>query len=168
MDCSLPGSSVHGISQTRILEWVAISSSRGSSQPRNWTSISCIAGIFFTTVPPGKPPVDVVLMVFPGVMYECESWTVKKAEHQRIDAFERWCWRRVLKVSWTARRWNQPILKEINPEYSPEGLMLKVKLQYFGHLMQRADSLEKTLMLGKTEGRRRRRWQKMRWLEWHH
>ena len=108
------------------------------------------------------------LQIFPVVMYGCESWDIKKAEHQRIDAFERWCWRRVLKVSWTARRWNQPILKEINPEYSPEGLMLKVKLQYFGHLMQRADSLEKTLMLGKTEGRRRRRWQKMRWLEWHH
>ena len=89
-------------------------------------------------------------------MYGCESWTIKKAEHQRIDAFRLWCWRRLFKVPWTARRSNQPILKEINPEYSLEGLMLKMKLQDFGHLMQRADSLEKTLMLGKIEGRRRR------------
>ena len=95
-------------------------------------------------------------IVFPVVMYRCESWTVKKAEHQRVDAFELWCWRRLLRVPWTARRSNQSILKEINPEYSLEGLMLKLKLQYFGHLMQRTDSLEKTLMLGKTEGRRRR------------
>ena len=95
-------------------------------------------------------------MVFPVVMYGCESWTMKKAEHQRIDAFELWCWRRFLIVPWTARRFNQSILKEINPEYSLEGLMLKVKLQYFGHLMGGADSLEKTLMLGKIEGRRRR------------
>ena len=93
-------------------------------------------------------------MVFPVVMYGCESWIVKKAEHQRIDAFELWCWRRLLRVPWTARRSNQSILKEISPEYSLEGLMLK--LQYFGHVMQRTDSLEKTLMLGKTEGRRRR------------
>ena len=91
-------------------------------------------------------------MVFPVVMYGCESWTIKKAEHRRIDAFELWCWRRLLRVPWTARRSNKPILKEINPEYSLEGLMLK--LQYFGHLMHRADSLEKTLMLGMTEGRR--------------
>ena len=103
-------------------------------------------------------------MVFPVVMYGCESWTVKKAEHQRIDAFEVWCWRRLLRVTWTARRSNQSILKEISPEYSLERLMLKLKLQYFGHLMQRADSLEKTLMLGKIEGRRRRGWQRMRWL----
>ena len=95
-------------------------------------------------------------MVFPVVMYGCESWTVKKAEHRRIDAFELWCWRRLLRVPWTARRSNQSILKEISPEYSLEGLMLKLKLQYFGHLMQRTDSLEKTLMLGKIEGRRRR------------
>ena len=88
-------------------------------------------------------------------MYGCENWTIKKAEHQRIDAFRLWCWRRLFKVPWTARRSNQPILKEINPEYSLEGLMLKLKRQYFGHLMQRADSLEKTLMLGKIEGRRR-------------
>ena len=104
-------------------------------------------------------------MVFPVVMYRCESWTIKKAEHRRIDAFELWCWRRLLSVPWTARRSNQSILKEISPEYSLEGLMLKLKLQYFGHLMQRADSLEKTLMLGKIEGSRRRGWQRMRWLD---
>ena len=97
----------------------------------------------------------VKVMVCPVVMYGCESWTIKKAEHRRIDAFELWCWRRLLRVPWTARRSNQPILKEISPEYSLEGLMLKLKLQYFGHLMQRTDSL-KTLMLGKIEGRRRR------------
>ena len=95
-------------------------------------------------------------VAFPVVMYGCESWTIKKAEHQRMDAFELWCWRRLLRVFWTARRLNQPILKEISPEYSLEGLMLKLKLQYFGHLMQRTDSLEKTLMLGKIESRRRR------------
>ena len=104
-------------------------------------------------------------MVFPVVMYGCESWTVKKAEHWRIDAFELWCWRRLLRVPWTARRPNQSILKEINPEYSLEGLMLKLKLQYFGPLMWRTDALEKTLMLGKTEGRRRRGGQRMRWLD---
>ena len=104
-------------------------------------------------------------MVFPVVMYRCESWTIKKAEHQRIDAFELWCWTRLLRVLWTARRSNQSILKEINPEYSLEELMLKLKLQYFGHLMWRIDSLEKTLMLEKTEGRRRRGQQRMRWLD---
>ena len=98
----------------------------------------------------------VKVMVFPVVMYGCESWTIKKAEHQRIDGFELWCWRRFLRVPWTARKSNQPILKEISPDYSLEGLMLRLKLQYFGHLMQRADSLEETLMLGKIEGRRRR------------
>ena len=103
-------------------------------------------------------------MVFPVVIYGCESWTIKKAECRRIDAFELWCWRRLLRVSWTARRSNQSILKEISPEYSFEGLMLKLKLQYFGHLMWRTDSFEKTLMLGKIEGRRRRRQQRMRWL----
>ena len=103
-------------------------------------------------------------MVFPVVMYGCESWTVKKAEHRRIDAFELWCWRRLLRVPWTARRSNQSVLKEISPGCSLEGLMLKLKLQYFGHLMRRADSLEKTLMLGKTEGGRRKGQQKMRWL----
>ena len=102
-------------------------------------------------------------MIFPVVIYGCERWTIKKAESQRIDAFKLWCWRRLLRVPWTARRSNQSILKEINPEYSLEGLMLK--LQYFGHLMQRADSLEKTLMLGKVEGRRRRGQQRMRWLD---
>ena len=104
-------------------------------------------------------------MVFPVVMYGCESWTIRKAEHWRIDAFELWCWRRLLRVPWTARRSNQSILKEISPEYSLEGLMLKLKLQCFGHLMLRADSLEKTLMLGKIEGRRRRGRQRMRWLD---
>ena len=104
-------------------------------------------------------------MVFPEVMYGCESWTLKKAEHWRIDAFELWCWRRVLRVPWTARRSNQSILKEISPRCSLEGLMLKLKLQYFGHLMRRADSSEKTLMLGKIEGGRRRGWQRMRWLD---
>ena len=99
------------------------------------------------------------------VMYGCESWSIKKAEYQRIDAFELWCWRRLLRVPWTARRSNQSILKEISPEYSLEGLMLKLKLQYFGHLMRRADSFEKTLMLGNIEGMRRRGWQRMRWLD---
>ena len=104
-------------------------------------------------------------MGFPVVMYECESWTIKKAEHRRIDAFELWCWRRLLRVPWIARRSNQSVLKEISPEYSLEGLMLKLKLQYFGNVMQRTDSLEKTLTLGKIEGRRRRGRQRMRWLD---
>ena len=104
-------------------------------------------------------------MVFPVVMHGCESWIVKKAERQRIDAFELWCWRRLLRVPWTARRCNQFILKEISPRCSLEGLMLKLKLQYFGYLMWRVDSFEKTLMLGKIEGRRRRGWQRMRWLD---
>ena len=102
-------------------------------------------------------------MVLPVAMYGCESWTIEKTKRRRIDAFELWCWRRLLRVLWTARRSNHSILKEISPEYSLEGLMLK--LQYFGHLMRRTDSLEKTLMLGKTEGRRRRRQQRMRWLD---
>ena len=104
-------------------------------------------------------------MVFLVVMYGCESWTIKKAEHQRIDAFELWCWGRLLRVPWTVRRSNQSILKEIRPEYSLEGLMLKLKLQYFCHLLQKTDSFEKTLMLGKIEGRKRRGWQRMRWLD---
>ena len=104
-------------------------------------------------------------IVFPVVMYGCESWTIKKAEHWRIDAFKLWSWRRLLRVPWTARRSNHSILKEISPECSLEGLMLKLKLQYFGHLMWRADSFAKTLMLGKIEGRRRRGWQRMRWLD---
>ena len=104
-------------------------------------------------------------MVFPVVMYGCESWMVKKAEHWRIDAFELWCWRRLLRVPWTARRSNMSILKEINPGISLEGMMLRLKLQYFGHLMRRVDSLEKTLMLGEIGGLKRREWQRMRWLD---
>ena len=104
-------------------------------------------------------------MVFPVVMYGCESWTIRKAERRRIDAFELWCWRRLLRVPWTARRSKQSLLKEISPEYLLEGLMLKLKLQYFGHLMWRADSSEKTLMLGKIEGGRRKGWERMRWLD---
>ena len=104
-------------------------------------------------------------MVFPVVMYGCENWAIKKAERQRIDAFELWCWRRLLRVPWTARRSNQSILKEISPGCSLEGLMLKLKLQYFGHLIRRADSFQKTLMLGKIDGRRRRGQQRMRWLD---
>ena len=104
-------------------------------------------------------------MVFPVVMYGCESWTIKKAERRRTDAFELWCWKRLLRVPWTARRSNQSILKEISLEYSLEGLMLKLRLQYFGHLMRRADSFEKTLMLGKIEGRRRRGRKRMKWLD---
>ena len=104
-------------------------------------------------------------MIFPVVMYRYESWTIKKAEHQRIDAFELWCWRRLLRVLWTARRSNQSILKEISPEYSLEGLMLKLKLQYFGYQMRRTDSFKKILMMGKIEGRRRGGQQRMRWLD---
>ena len=115
------------------------------------------------TLPTKVRPVKA--MAFPVVMYGCESWTVKKAEHRWIDAFELWCWRRLLRVPWTARRSNQSILKEIIPGCSLEGLMLKVKLQYFGYPMQRADSLEKILMLGKIEGKRRRGWQRVRWLD---
>ena len=107
----------------------------------------------------------VKVMVFPVVMDECDSWTLKKAEHQRTDVLKLWCWRKLLSVLWNARRSNQSILKEISPEYSLEWLMLKLKRQYFGHLMQRTDSLEKTLMLGKTEGRRRRGWQRLGWLD---
>ena len=115
------------------------------------------------TLPTKVHPVKA--MVFPVVMYGCESWTVRKAEHKKIDAFELWCWRRLLRVPWTVRKSNQSILKEISPGCSLEGLMLKLKLQYFGHLMRRVDSLEKTLMLGKIEGRRRRGRQRMRWLD---
>ena len=107
----------------------------------------------------------VKVMLFPVVIYGCESWTIKKAEHRRIDVSELWWWRRLLRVPWATRRSNQSILKEVSPEYSLEGLMLKLKLQYFGHLMGRTDSLGKTLMLGKVEGRRRRGWQRMRWLD---
>ena len=104
-------------------------------------------------------------MIFPVVIYKCESWIIRNAEHQRIVAFKLWCWRRLVWVPWMVRRSSQSVLKEIKPEYSLEGLMLKLKLLYFGHLMRRADLLEKTLMLGKTEGRRRRRWQRIRWLD---
>ena len=117
-------------------------------------------------ISPSKDLVHLVkAMVFPVVMYGCESWTIKTAEHRRIDTFELWCWRRLLRVPWTARRSKQSILKEISPEYSLEGLMLKLKRQYFGHLMWRAESFEKTLMLGKIEDRRRRGCQRMRWLD---
>ena len=109
--------------------------------------------------------VHLVRAMFLSVMYGCESWTIKKAKHQRTDAFELWCWRRLLRIPWTARRSNQSILKEISPEYSSEGVMLKLKFPYFGHLMQRADSLEKTLMLGKIEDRRRSGRQRTRWLD---
>ena len=127
------------------------------------TSLDSILKSRDTTLPTKVPTVKAV--VFPGVMCEYESWTIKKAEHQTTDAFELWCWRRLLRVPWTARRANQSILKEINPEHSLEVLMLKLKLQYFGHMMQRADSLKKILMLRKIESRRRSRWQRMRWLD---
>ena len=182
MYCSLSGSSIYGILQARILEWIAVPLSRASSWPRDWTQVSCIAGRFFTIWATGKilTNLDSILksrdntlptkvsvvkaMAFPAVMYRYASWTIKKAERQRIDAFELWCWR-LLRVPWTARRSNQSILEEFNLEYSLERLVLKLKLQYFGHLMWRADSLEKTLMLGKIEGRRRRGWQRMSWLD---
>ena len=125
------------------------------------TNLDSILKIRDITLPTKVRPVKA--MVFPGVMYGCEGWTVKKAERRRIDAFELWCWRRLLRVPWTARRSSQSVLKEISPGCSLEGLMLKLKLQYFGHLMQRVDSLEKTLMLGGIEGRRRRGRQRMRW-----
>ena len=173
--CNSPGSSVHGILQARILEWVAMPSSRGSSQPSltRWGKqgrkkystelfekthlVGSFSFIFSCT--------KRSFWVFPVVMYGCESWTVKKAERRRIDAFELWCWRRLMRVPWTARRSNQSILKEISPGISLEGMMLKLKLQYFGHLMGTVDSLEKTLMLGGIGGRRRRGRQRMRWLD---
>ena len=136
---------VHGILRASMLEWLAFPFPRGSSQLRDQTQVSCIAGRFFIS--------------------QVTSWTKKESWKSKTDAFELWCWRRLLRVSWTARRSNQSILKEISPEYSLEGLMLKMKLQYFGHPMQRTDSLEKTLMLGKIEGRRWRGWQRMRWLD---
>ena len=159
MDSSLPSSSIHGILQARILELIAISFSRESSRPRNRTWVSCIVGRFFTdwamrealdsvlknrdiTLPTKVHIVKV--MIFPVALYRCESWAIKKARHWGIDTFELWCWKRLLRVTWTARRANQLILKEINLEYLLEGLMPKLKLQYFGHLFQRANSLEKT------------------------
>ena len=162
--CDPMGYRVHGILQARILEWVAFPFSRGSSQPRDLTQISHIASGLFTNLDSILKsrditlPTEVLLVkatVFPVVMYGYESWTIKNTEYQRIDAFELWCWRRLLRVPWTARRSNQSILKEISPEYLLEGLMLKLKLQYFGYLMRRIDSLEKTLLLGKIDSRRR-------------
>ena len=139
VDCSF---SVHGVFQARLLEWVAVPFSRGSSQPRGGPQVSLTEGRFFTIWAPREA-------------HGYESWTIKKAKHQRIDVFELWCWRQLLRVFWTAARLNQSILKEINSEYSLGGLMLKLKLQYTGHLMWRTDTLEKILMLGKTEGKRK-------------
>ena len=131
---------------------------------QGWVSVAWHEIALTLTLRPTKFHL-VKAMVFPVVMYGCESWAIKKAERWRIDAFKLWCWRRLLRVPWTARGSNQSFLKEISPEYSLEGLMLKLKLQYFGHLMWRTDSFEKTLILGKIEGRRRRGQQKMRWLD---
>ena len=162
---SPPGSPIPGTLQARTLEWVAISFSNAwkwkvKVKMTNLNSILKIRDITLS-----KKVHLAKVMVFPVVMYGCESWTIKKAEHRRIDVFELWCWRRLLRVPWTARRFNWSILKEISPECSLEGLMLKLKLQYLGHLMWRADSLEKTLMLGKIEDRRRRGQQRMKWLD---
>ena len=155
VDCSLPGSSIHEIFQAKLLEWVPL-----PSPMTNLDSILKSRDIILST------KIRLVeAMVFPVVMYGCEIWTVKKAEHQIIDAFELWCWKRFLRVPWTVRRSNQSILKEISPGFSLEGMMLKLKLQYFGHIMRRVDSLEKTLMLGGIGGRRKRGRQRMRWLD---
>ena len=167
MDCSPPGSSVYGILQERIVEGITISFSWGSSRPRDWTCISCVSPALqadcWPSEPSGKPKVHMLkAIVFPVIMYWCETWTIKKAEHWRIDVLELWCWRRLLRVPWTLRRSNKPILKEISLEYSLKELMLR--LQYFGQLKQRADSLKKNLMLGKIEGRRRG-WQRRRWMD---
>ena len=183
-DCSPPGSSVHGDSLGKNTgEDCHALSSRGSPQPRNWThALFRLLHLQADSLPLnhlGSPDSifkskDITLltkvrlvkaMVFPVVMYECESWTMKKAEHGRIDAFEVWCWRRLLRVPWTAGRSSQSILKEISPGISLEGMMLKLKLQYFGHLVWSVDSLEKTLMLGGIGGRRRRGRPRMRWLD---
>ena len=151
MDYSLPCSSACGIFQARILEWVAISFSRRSFWPRDWTLVLHTVGRHF---------------IFWAIReVRCESWIIKNTEHWKTEAFEPWCWRRVLRVLLPARRSNQSILKEISPEYSLEELMLKLKLQYIAHLMRRADSFEKTLMLGKIEGGKIRGWQRMRWLD---
>ena len=168
MDCSTPGLPVHRqlpeFTQTHV-HWV------GNAIKPSYNLIAYDLAIFinFSILKSSITlPTKVFLvkaMVFPVVMDGCESWTIKKAEHWRIDAFELWCWRRLLRVPWNARKSNQSILKEISPGCSLEGLMLKLKLQYFGHLMWRADSLGKTLMLGKIEGRKRRGWQRMRFLD---
>ena len=178
MNYSPPGSPVHGILQAGILEWVFMPFSRGSSQLRDLTcvsSVSCIGRWVLyhehhllkskDITLPTKVHIVKAMFFFPVVMYGRESWTIKKAEHWRTDAFKLWCWRRLLRFPWKVRRSNQPTLKEINPECSLEGLMLKLKLQYLGCLMRTVDSLEKTLMLGKIEGRRRRGWQRMRYLD---
>ena len=162
---SPPGSPIPGTLQARTLEWVAISFSNAwkwkvKVKMTNLNSILKIRDITLS-----KKVHLAKVMVFPVVMNGCESWTIKKVEHWRIDVFELWCWRRLLRVPWTARRFNWSILKEISPECSLEGLMLKLKLQNLGHLMWRADSLEKTLMLGKIEDRRRRGQQRMKWLD---
>ena len=149
---SADGDCSHKIKRRLLLGWRAMTNLDSLLKSRDIT-LPTEYGLYFKA------------MVFPVVMYGCESWTVKKAEHQRIDAFELWCWRRLLRVPWTARRSSQSILKESSPECSLEGLMLKLKLQYFGHLMRRSDSLGKTLMLGKIEGERRRGWRRMRWLD---
>ena len=186
--CSPPDSSVHGISQARILEWVFIYFSRGSSRPRDWNLISCgycIGRWILLPVGHQRSPSyqnlgsilesrDTTLltkicivkaMVFPVVMYGCESLVIKQTEHQRIDVFKLWCWRRLLRVPCTARRSNQSTPKEINPEYSLEGLLLKLKPKYFGYLVWRVNSLENTPMLGKNEDKRRRGKQGIRWLD---
>ena len=162
MDYSPPGSSVHEMLQARILEWVAIYFSWGSSRPRNQTRASCIAGRFLpnwaTREAPGFPSSHV---------YRCDNWTVKKVEHPRI-AIKLWCWRRLLRVPWTARRSNQSILKETNPEYSLEGLRLRLKLQYFGHLMGRANSLKKDPDAGKDWGQEEKEAIEDEMFGWHH
>ena len=170
----LPSVGSHRV--TRLM-WLSSSSSRICSIIRKIFQIQLVELIIFVNCYTNLESIlksrDITLptkvslfkpMVFPVVMYGCESWTIKKAEHRRIDTFELWCWRRLLRVPWTARRSNQSILKEISPECSLEGLLLKLKPQYFGHLMWRTDSSEKTLMLGKIEVGRRRGWQRMRWL----
>ena len=151
--------------------WVCVGcvpvSGSGGEEPQLTVCDQLVVWLLFASVISSMPTkVHLVkAVVFPVVMYGCESWTIKKAEHRRIDAFELWCWKRLLRVPWTARRSSQSILKEISPGCSLEGMMLKLKLQYFGYLMWRADALEKTLMLGKIEGRRRREQQRMRWLD---
>ena len=154
MDCRLPGSSVHRIFQARVLEWVAISFMTNLEHVLKSRDITLLTKVHL-----------VKAMVFPVVMYGCESWTIRKAEGQRTDAFELWCWRRLLRVPWTARRSNQSILKEISPEYSLGGLMPKLKLQYLAIWFEELTHWEKTLMLGRVEGRRRRGWQRMRCLD---
>ena len=171
----LPFYYIHGVLKARILKWFAIPFSTGPRfvsreikrhlllERKTMRNLDSILKSRDNTMPTKVHLVKA--MVFLAVMYGCESWTIKEAECQRTDAFELWCWRRLLTVPWTARRSNQSILKEIHPEYSLEGLILKLKPQYFGHVMRRTDSCEKTLMLGMIEGRRRRGQQRIRWLD---